>query len=87
MVKKMLTTASSEGEFENVGKDEENDREERIFNPAGYEPHLVEILDKDILQRNPDVQWNNVAGLEEAKSVLQEAMVLPMLMPDYFKVL
>ena len=64
----------------------EEEREERVFNPAGYEAHLVETLERDILQRNPDVTWTKVAGLHEAKAILQEAMVLPMLMPDFFKV-
>ncbi|XP_069695956.1 katanin p60 ATPase-containing subunit A-like 1 isoform X2 [Periplaneta americana] len=63
----------------------EEEREERVFNPAGYEAHLVETIEKDILQRNPDVTWNKVAGLHEAKAILQEAMVLPILMPDFFK--
>jgi len=64
----------------------EEDREERVFNPAGYEAHLVETIERDILQRNPDVTWTKVAGLHEAKAILQEAVVLPMLMPDFFKV-
>jgi hypothetical protein len=64
----------------------EEDREERVFNPAGYEAHLVETIERDILQRNPDVTWTKVAGLNEAKAILQEAVVLPMLMPDFFKV-
>lgn len=52
----------------------------------GYESHLVDIIEKDILQRNPNVQWDRIAGLKHAKTLLQEAMVLPMLMPDFFKV-
>lgn len=64
----------------------EEDREERVFSPAGYEAHLVETIERDILQRNPDVTWTKVAGLHEAKALLQEAVVLPMLMPDFFKV-
>ncbi|XP_039288932.1 katanin p60 ATPase-containing subunit A1 isoform X2 [Nilaparvata lugens] len=78
----------SSGYSSTGGEDDKMDAEERLpFSAAvtGYEPHLVEILERDILQRNPDVQWDRVAGLEEAKTVLQEAMVLPMLMPDYFK--
>jgi len=53
---------------------------------VGYEPHLVDIIEKDILQRNPNIQWDRIAGLKHAKTLLQEAMVLPMLMPDFFKV-
>lgn len=85
MVKQLLA-AAAEDEEEKAEKEDEGEREDRIFNPSGYEGHLVEILEKDILQRNPDVQWDKVAGLQDAKGVLQEAMVLPMLMPDYFKV-
>lgn len=57
----------------------------KIFSPIGYEPHLVESLEKDILQRDPSIQWNDVAGLNEAKAILQEAVVLPVIMPEFFK--
>ncbi|XP_012161962.1 katanin p60 ATPase-containing subunit A1 isoform X1 [Ceratitis capitata] len=57
----------------------------KIFSPIGYEPHLVDTLEKDILQRNPGVKWSDVAGLNEAKAILQEAVVLPIIMPDFFK--
>lgn len=57
----------------------------KVFSPSGYEPHLVETLEKDILQRHPGVKWTDVAGLNEAKSILQEAVVLPIIMPDFFK--
>ncbi|XP_041970738.1 uncharacterized protein LOC121727126 [Aricia agestis] len=61
------------------------EKDERVFDPSGYELHLVETLERDILQKNPDVRWRDVVGLDEAKAVLQEAMVLPIVMPDYFK--
>ncbi|CAH0407494.1 unnamed protein product [Chilo suppressalis] len=61
------------------------ERDEKVFDATGYELHLVETLERDILQKNPDVRWKDVIGLEDAKSVLQEAMVLPLVMPDYFK--
>ena len=59
--------------------------DEKTFNASGFETHLVETLEKDIILRKPDVQWSKVAGLNEAKALLQEAMVLPVLMPDFFK--
>ncbi len=31
------------------------------------------------------MHWDDIAGLEEAKRVLEEAVVLPLLMPDYFQ--
>lgn len=57
----------------------------KVFNTSGYETHLVESLEKDILQRNPSIQWSDVAGLNEAKAILQEAVVLPIIMPEFFK--
>lgn len=62
------------------------EKDEKVFDATGYELHLVETLERDILQRNPNVRWRDVIGLDDAKSVLQEAMVLPLVMPDYFKV-
>ncbi|XP_017461369.1 PREDICTED: katanin p60 ATPase-containing subunit A1-like isoform X3 [Rhagoletis zephyria] len=77
-------------------KDEENrdeetadseDKEEKKFQPSSHmEAELVDILERDILQRNPKVRWNDIADLQDAKRLLEEAVVLPMLMPDYFKV-
>ncbi|VVC95713.1 unnamed protein product [Leptidea sinapis] len=61
------------------------ERDEKMFDATGYELHLVETLERDILQKNPAVRWKDVIGLEDAKSVLQEAMVLPLVMPEYFK--
>lgn len=46
---------------------------------------LVDTIEKDILQKFPKIQWSNIAGLADAKSILQEAVVLPIIMPDFFK--
>lgn len=59
--------------------------EEKKFDPAGYEKELVESLERDIVQRNPSVSWDSVAGLEEPKKLLKEAVILPLIMPDFFK--
>jgi len=55
------------------------------FNPPGYEKEMIELVTKDILQSTPDVKWDDIAGLKEAKQLLEEAVVLPLWMPDYFK--
>ena len=33
------------------------------FDPAGYERELVEMLQRDILQKNPSVKWDSIAGI------------------------
>jgi katanin p60 ATPase-containing subunit A1 len=37
-----------------------------------------------MLDRRPKVRWSDIAGLEEAKRVLHEAVVLPQLIPEFF---
>ena len=69
------------------GKDEPEQKEEEKFVPecrADFD--LVEMLERDILQKNLSVFWDDIADLVEAKALLQEAVVLPMLMPQFFTV-
>ena len=49
------------------------------------EQRLVNLLEKEMLTEHPNVPWSNIAGLQQAKSLLQEAVILPILMPDYFQ--
>ncbi|XP_046860786.1 katanin p60 ATPase-containing subunit A1-like [Xenia sp. Carnegie-2017] len=62
-------------------KDSEN---EKKFDSSGNDKDLVEGLERDILQRNPNVRWSDIAELDEVKKLLEEVVVLPMLMPEYF---
>lgn len=45
---------------------------------------LIEGIEKEIVDK-VNVSWESIAGLHEAKHLLQEAVVLPLWMPDYFK--
>ncbi|TSK49624.1 Katanin p60 ATPase-containing subunit A-like 1 [Bagarius yarrelli] len=55
------------------------------FDDAGYDSDLVNVLERDIVSRKPNIHWNDIADLEDAKKLLREAVVLPMLLPDFFK--
>ncbi|KAA3675597.1 katanin p60 ATPase-containing subunit A1 [Paragonimus westermani] len=59
--------------------------EETKFDPSGYDKDLVEVLERDIVQRNPNVRWDDIAELDDAKRLLKEAVVLPMVLPNFFK--
>jgi ATP-dependent 26S proteasome regulatory subunit len=48
-------------------------------------PELAERIESEILDRSPSVQWDDVAGLQDAKRLLNEAVILPALMPDLFR--
>ncbi|XP_060069631.1 katanin p60 ATPase-containing subunit A-like 1 isoform X2 [Ylistrum balloti] len=58
---------------------------EKKFDGMGYDKDLVEGLERDIVQKNPNIRWDQVADLVEAKKLLQEAVVLPLIIPDFFK--
>lgn len=55
------------------------------FEITGLDSDLVNQLGRDILQRNLNVRWSDIADLEEAKRLLEESVVLPIWMPDFFK--
>uniref|UniRef100_A0A672MB37 Katanin p60 ATPase-containing subunit A1 n=1 Tax=Sinocyclocheilus grahami TaxID=75366 RepID=A0A672MB37_SINGR len=61
------------------------DVEQRKFDGTGYDSDLVDALERDIVSRNPNIHWDDIADLEDAKKLLKEAVVLPMWMPDFFK--
>ena len=52
---------------------------------VGPDGDLADGLSRDILDKSPSVRWDDIAGLEDAKRLLEEAVVLPLLMPDYFQ--
>lgn len=58
---------------------------DKKFEVYGPDAELVDMLERDILQKDPNIRWDDIADLEEAKKLLEEAVVLPMWMPDFFK--
>ncbi|TNN85454.1 Katanin p60 ATPase-containing subunit A1 [Liparis tanakae] len=71
-------------------KDDKNkadvqEKEVKKFDGTGYDKDLVDALERDIISQNPNVKWDNIADLEDAKKLLKEAVVLPMWMPAFFK--
>nr|CAD1842266.1 unnamed protein product [Ananas comosus var. bracteatus] len=45
---------------------------------------LAEALCRDIIRGSPDVKWESIKGLENAKRLLKEAVVMPIKYPKYF---
>ena len=43
------------------------------------------MIEREIVDFDAKVQWDDIAELKEAKRLLEEAVVLPTYMPDYFK--
>jgi len=43
------------------------------------------MLERDVVDKNPNVSFDDIAELEDAKKTLQEAVLLPIMMPEFFK--
>ncbi|GFY94267.1 AAA-type ATPase family protein [Actinidia rufa] len=51
---------------------------------SGYDEKLVEMINSVIVDRNPSVKWEDIAGLEKAKQALLEMVILPTKRRDLF---
>jgi katanin p60 ATPase-containing subunit A1 len=51
----------------------------------GPDGNLIETLEGEVVDKNPSVSFDDIAELDSAKNILKEAVLLPILMPDFFK--
>ncbi|CAN6464807.1 unnamed protein product [Victoria cruziana] len=49
------------------------------------EPRLIEHVSNEIMDKDPNVRWNDIAGLEHAKKCVTEMVIWPLLRPDIFQ--
>ncbi|XP_050384744.1 ATPase family AAA domain-containing protein FIGL1 isoform X1 [Argentina anserina] len=49
------------------------------------EPRLIEHVSNEIMDKDPNVRWNDIAGLDHAKKCVTEMVIWPLLRPDIFK--
>ncbi|KAG6532334.1 ATPase family AAA domain-containing protein FIGL1-like isoform X1 [Zingiber officinale] len=49
------------------------------------EPHLIEHISNEIMDKDPNVRWDDIAGLEHAKKCVTEMVIWPLLRPDIFR--
>ena len=75
------------------GKEDENDPKSGKsafylhYYPEGEGPdgELIEMIEREIMVKNPNVKFEDIGGLEEAKNTLKIEVILPLLMPDFFR--
>jgi len=63
------------------------DSQTREENTVSYRPEQKsqkDQFDELVLQNPPDVHWDEIVGLEDAKRAIKEAVVYPSLRPDLF---
>lgn len=82
---------ASSGEDHDVEEtDEDWDARQRLLKPpptfggSAELRELAHVIQRDIYTSNPNVRWNDVAGLDEAKKLLKEAVVMPVKYPQFF---
>ncbi|OQR91458.1 katanin p60 ATPase-containing subunit A [Thraustotheca clavata] len=71
-------------------EEDEESIEARLLKPLpfmhdGELRPLAETITREIFQKNPNVHWDNVVGLNDAKRLLKEAVVMPIKYPQLFK--
>ena len=74
--------APSEGQNEEKPAGEEADGTK--FTPAAVDKDLAEIVERDILDKKMDTHWDSIAGLVEAKKLLKDAILLPIVMAKIY---
>jgi katanin p60 ATPase-containing subunit A1 len=51
----------------------------------GPDTDLIQMIERDCVESETRVRWEDIAGLEQVKELLQEAVTLPLLIPNYFR--
>jgi len=51
----------------------------------GPDADLIQMIERDCVEAETRVRWDDIAGLEQVKELLQEAVTLPLLIPNYFR--
>ena len=51
---------------------------------VGDDRYLIDMVERDVIHRELGVHFDDIAGLETAKRLLNEAVSLPLLVPEFF---
>ncbi|ETW09097.1 hypothetical protein, variant [Aphanomyces invadans] len=84
------TAKPGKGKTESKLEEEEDTVEDRLLKPLPFMHDselrpLAESITREIFQKNPNVHWDDVVGLADAKRLLKEAVVMPSKYPQLFK--
>mmetsp|Transcript_22450 Transcript_22450/g.39721 ORF Transcript_22450/g.39721 Transcript_22450/m.39721 type:complete len:554 (-) Transcript_22450:6-1667(-) len=88
--------AKSRGAKASGKKDKKSDKSEKKTSPTGDPKHtpyvaevgeeaLVDHIERNVLDKKPGVRFDDIAELHKAKTLLEEAIILPLIMPGYFR--
>ena len=90
--KKIDNTRGGKSDDKGKGKDKDDPRAGKSpfylkYYPEGDGPdgELIEMVEREMMDKSPNVRFEDIAELEGAKNALKEAVLLPLLMPDFFR--
>ena len=66
------------------GTKEEGSSESDIEGVSSEEKELIDMISGTIVTESPNVKWDDIAGLQNVKQALREAIVLPIAKPELF---
>lgn len=86
------SASKSDNDEEEDEDDDDDDEETKWFKHArkivkkikGIDQNAADQIFNDVVVKGDPVVWSDIAGLEQAKSSLKEAVVYPFLRPDLF---
>ncbi|XP_050400357.1 katanin p60 ATPase-containing subunit A-like 2 [Patella vulgata] len=85
-IRAMITDATR------MNAEEGCDSTDRVLKPlggyVGYSSEwreLAQVISRDIYSHNPNVKWDDIIGLDEAKRLVKEAVVYPIKYPQLFR--
>jgi vacuolar protein-sorting-associated protein 4 len=80
--KKKPVVAGASSSSSSKDKKEGEEGEEEEMDPEAKK--LQDALSGAIVKETPNVKWDDVAGLDQAKALLKEAVILPVKFPQLF---
>ncbi|CAM6052009.1 unnamed protein product [Sphagnum compactum] len=86
-------TSRTQAGADNCQEDSTRKCMELLAGPDGHlpdrlrnlEPKLLEHVSNEIMDQDPAVHWDDIAGLEHAKKCVTEMVIWPLLRPDIFQ--
>lgn len=83
---KFVSPIPQQEEEEGGGPNGNSNQEPQIVDERlkNFEPKIIELIMSEIMDHGPPVVWEDIAGLEFAKTTIKEIVVWPMLRPDIF---
>lgn len=83
-VQKPSNTGQNKSNIRDKSPNSHSNNTSKIKEGNGEEDKLKNNLSEAIITEKPNVKWEDVAGLEQAKKSLQEAVILPIKFPQIF---